>query len=129
MSDSEQTEQIQFVERVALMYERNGIPRIAGRILGWLLICDPPAQTAAELAAALHVSKGSISTMTRLLLSLGLIEHTSVRGDRRDYFHIPPHLGHGRVSPAGGKRPGRPEGCASGQPRPAGGHARPVWIF
>jgi hypothetical protein len=92
MSDGEHDRQMAFVERVALMYERNGLPRISGRILGWLLICDPPAQTAGELAAALDVSKGSISTMTRMLITLGLIEHTSKRGDRRDYFHIPPHL-------------------------------------
>ncbi|HYF62461.1 MAG TPA: MarR family transcriptional regulator, partial [Herpetosiphonaceae bacterium] len=92
MSDGEHHEQMEFVERVALTYERSGLPRIAGRILGWLLICDPPAQTAGELAAALGASKGSISTMTRMLVSMGLIEHTSKRGDRRDYFHIPAHL-------------------------------------
>jgi DNA-binding transcriptional regulator GbsR (MarR family) len=92
MSDGEHDRQMQFVERVALTYERSGLPRIAGRILGWLLICDPPAQTAGELAAALDVSKGSISTMTRMLITMGLIEHTSRRGDRRDYFHIPAQL-------------------------------------
>lgn len=92
MSDDDLHEQMEFVERVALTYERGGLPRIAGRILGWLLICDPPAQTAGELGAALGASKGSISTMTRMLVSMGLIEHTSKRGDRRDYFHIPPHL-------------------------------------
>jgi DNA-binding transcriptional regulator GbsR (MarR family) len=90
MSEPGQDATHEFVERVALLYEQSGLPRIAGRILGWLLICDPPLQSATELAAAVGASKGSVSTMTRMLLNMGLISAASKRGDRRDYFHIPP---------------------------------------
>ncbi|MBP8250919.1 MAG: MarR family transcriptional regulator [Herpetosiphon sp.] len=75
-----------YVERVAFLYEAAGMPRMAGRILGWLLICDPPAQNAADLAHVLQASKGSISSMTRLLLQFRLIDRVSIPGDRRDYF-------------------------------------------
>ena len=92
MNDQEKAEQLQFVEGVAQMYEVVGLPRIAGRILGWLLICDPPTQTASELATALGASKGSISSMTRLLMQFSLIERTSLPGDRRDYFYIRPEM-------------------------------------
>jgi DNA-binding transcriptional regulator GbsR (MarR family) len=81
----------QFVENVGLAYERAGLPRMAGRILGWLLVCDPPQQSAADLAAGLAASKGSISAMTRMLIQVGLIERTSLPGARRDYFHIRPN--------------------------------------
>jgi DNA-binding transcriptional regulator GbsR (MarR family) len=63
---------------------------MAGRILGWLLICNPPHQSADELAEALRASKGSISTMTRLLMQLDLVEKIGFPGERRDYFRMKP---------------------------------------
>jgi len=76
------------VEDVGLLLEAEGIPRMAGRILGWLLICNPPHQTIDEMAAALQASKGSISTMTRYLIQLGLVERVGLPGQRRDYFRF-----------------------------------------
>lgn len=73
------------------MFELVGFPRMSGRIFGWLLISDPPQQSTGELAAGLQASKGSISTMTRLLIQIGLIERVSLPGERRDYFQIKPH--------------------------------------
>lgn len=81
-----------FVEEVGLFFEQWGGPRMAGRILGWLLICDPPYQSMGEVADALMASKGSISTMTRLLIQLGLIERTARPGQRRDYVQIRPGI-------------------------------------
>jgi DNA-binding transcriptional regulator GbsR (MarR family) len=80
----------QFVEEFALAYEAAGIPRTAGRILGWLMVCDPPEQTASQLVEALGSSKASISTMTRLLMQMHLIERVPRRGSRQDYFRIRP---------------------------------------
>ncbi|NQT48575.1 MAG: MarR family transcriptional regulator [Chloroflexi bacterium] len=77
-----------FVEDVGLFFEEDGLPRMAGRVLGWLLICDPPYQSLGDLAEALTASKGSISTMTRLLVRVYLIERTSIPGMRRDSFRI-----------------------------------------
>jgi len=88
--EEERSKQQRFVEEVGLFFEQRGLPRMAGRILGWLLICDPPHQTASELADALLASKGSISSMTRMLIRLGIIERTVLPGQRRDYFLIKP---------------------------------------
>ena len=38
-----------YIEDVALYWEQHGLPRIAGRIIGLLLVCDPPHRSAAEL--------------------------------------------------------------------------------
>jgi DNA-binding transcriptional regulator GbsR (MarR family) len=73
------------------MFETVGFPRMAGRIFGWLLISDPPQQSSQELAEVLQASKGSLSTMTRLLIQIGLIERVSLPGQRRDYFQIKPN--------------------------------------
>jgi len=77
-----------FVEQVALLMEGDGLPRMAGRIYGWLLICDPPHQSATDLARVLQASKGSISTMTALLIRAGLVERFARPGDRRDYYRL-----------------------------------------
>jgi DNA-binding transcriptional regulator GbsR (MarR family) len=76
----------QFAEDLALWFEQAGMPRMAGRVLGWLLVCDPAAQTAEDLATALAASRGSISTSTRLLADTGLVERVAVPGHRRLHY-------------------------------------------
>lgn len=83
-------EEKHFVEDVGLYFEQAGHPRMAGRILGCLLISDPPHASPTQLAEMLHASKGSLSTMTRLLLQMGLIERVAVPDERRDYFRLKP---------------------------------------
>jgi DNA-binding transcriptional regulator GbsR (MarR family) len=80
-----------FVERMGLYTEAEGLPRIAGRIFGFLLV-QPAACSLEDLASALGVSKASISTDTRRLEQLGLLERTSRPGDRRDYYIISQHV-------------------------------------
>jgi DNA-binding transcriptional regulator GbsR (MarR family) len=81
-------EEKNFVEEVGIVFEQTGLPRMAGRIFGWLLISDPPYQSSAELAEVLMASKGSISTTTRFLIQLGLIERFVIPGVRHDYFRL-----------------------------------------
>ena len=78
----------QFVEDMGLVYEEDGFPRMAGRVAGWLLVCDPPHQTAAELAEALGASGGSISTATRLLIQCGCVERIAVPGQRGAAYRL-----------------------------------------
>jgi hypothetical protein len=80
----------QFAEEVGRVFEQLGVPRMAGRILGWLLICDPPRQSSADLGRALGASKGAISTATRILESWGLLRRIAVPGERGDFFEMSP---------------------------------------
>lgn len=77
-----------FVEEVALFFEQAGMPRIAGRILGYLLVCEPPYRSAAELADELGVSRGSVSTMSRMLREAGLVAPAPLPGERATYLQI-----------------------------------------
>ena len=88
MDDERQAEKQHFVEEVGIVFEQTGLPRMAGRIFGWLLISDPPHQSTEQLAEALIASKGSISAMTRLLIQTGLIERLSLPGVRHGYFRL-----------------------------------------
>ncbi len=80
----------EWVEQVSILLERDGLPRMAGRIFGWLLVCDPPEQSMEELAAAVQGSKASMSTMTRLLVAAALVEKVRPPGARHDAFRIRP---------------------------------------
>ncbi len=79
-----------FIEEMGQFLGASGMTPMAGRMWGWLLICDPPEQTASDLAEALHASRGAISGTARLLASAGMIRRTHRRGDRREYFLAPP---------------------------------------
>jgi DNA-binding transcriptional regulator GbsR (MarR family) len=81
--------QAAFVESVGQLMARGGMPRMAGRMWGWLLICQPPEQTAGQLAEDLQASRGSISGTARLLETAGLIRRSTRRGDRREYYSVP----------------------------------------
>ena len=90
MNNESQLEKQQFVEHVGIVFEQTGLPRMSGRIFGCLLIADPPHQSTSQLTEALMASKGSISTSTRFLIRLGLIERHSLLGVRHDYFRLRP---------------------------------------
>jgi DNA-binding MarR family transcriptional regulator len=83
---------LDFVERIGLDWESEGLPRIAGRILGLLLV-TPGACSLDDLADSLGVSKASVSTDARRLEQLGFLERASFAGDRRDYYRVAPDLG------------------------------------
>jgi len=79
-----------FAEEFSIMAERSGMPRMVARLLGWLLICDPPAQSSAEIARALGVSRASVSIATRLLEAGGLVQRSMVPGSRTYRFAVEP---------------------------------------
>jgi DNA-binding transcriptional regulator GbsR (MarR family) len=79
-----------FVEEMGSFLAGLGMTPMAGRMWGWLLICDPPEQTAAQVADALQASRGAISGTARILANAGLIRRSTRRGDRREYFSAPP---------------------------------------
>ncbi len=77
----------QFVERMALICEKEGMPRIAGRIFGFLLATDQ-TYSLDELGERLQASKASVSTNARMLEQFGMIQRVSVLGDRRDFYRV-----------------------------------------
>lgn len=75
------------IESLALRFEEDGLPRIAGRILGCLLF-SAEARSLDELVETLGVSKASISMNARLLERAGAILRASHPGDRRDFYRV-----------------------------------------
>ena len=75
-----------FAEEFGVLGESMGMPRMVGRLWGWLLICDPPQQSSADIAQGLGVSRASVSIATRLLVAAGFIRRSTVLGGRGHYF-------------------------------------------
>ena len=63
----------EFIEKFGMVAEQDGFPRIAGRMMGFLLLNEGP-YTLDELAEELQISKTSASTNARLLEGHGVIE-------------------------------------------------------
>jgi DNA-binding transcriptional regulator GbsR (MarR family) len=74
-----------FTDRVASLFEHDGLPPIAGRIFALLLLSEQ-ARSLDQLSDELGVSKASASTNARLLARFGLIEPVRRPGSRRDYY-------------------------------------------
>jgi DNA-binding transcriptional regulator GbsR (MarR family) len=81
-------EEKHFIEDISLYFEQMGLPRMAGRILGVLLISNPPEQSMTDLCEVLQASKSSISTNTRLLDEMGLVERVPSPMPRQVYFRF-----------------------------------------
>ena len=77
----------QFVERMGVICEKEGIARSAGRIFGLLLVSGR-AFSLDELAEKLQASKAGVSTNCRMLEQFGMIERVSSLGDRRDFYRV-----------------------------------------
>jgi DNA-binding transcriptional regulator GbsR (MarR family) len=90
MKYSQPFEETHFIEEIGLFFEKLGMPRMAGRILGVLLISDPPAQSITDIGQKLRASKSSISIMARLLAENGLIERVASSVPRRDFYRFKP---------------------------------------
>jgi len=75
-----------FVEESAVLLTGMGLPPAYAKILAWLLICDPPCQTATDIARELHLSKGSVSAGIRVLERIGLARRVPAPSGRRGAF-------------------------------------------
>lgn len=78
-----------FVERLGLQVEREGLSRSAGRIGGYLML-QGEARSLDEIAEALQLSRASVSTNARFLERTGVVERVGFPGDRRDYYRAVP---------------------------------------
>lgn len=76
-----------FIETMGRHFEEEGIPRIAGRLFGLLMVNEAPCSLD-DMAERLQVSKGSVSSNSRMLEQWGVVERVTRPGDRRDYYHL-----------------------------------------
>lgn len=74
-----------YAEEVGVALTQMGTTPSFGTLLGWLLICEPRAQTTAQLCEAVGLSKASVSTGMRALESSGLVRRVPTDGRGHAY--------------------------------------------
>src|SRR3954467_13520718 len=90
-----------FVDEVGRHYQRHyAVPPMVGREVGYLLICEPSDQTAAEIAEALEASRSRVGTAVSMLETWGGIRRTRLRGERADRVGFSPVATQALESPA-----------------------------
>jgi DNA-binding MarR family transcriptional regulator len=84
-------EELIYADHAGRFYAReHGFPPMAGRLLGYLMICSPPQQSIDELADALMASRSAITGAAKLLETYGLAIRTRRTGERVD--RVSPNL-------------------------------------
>jgi len=79
---------LEWVEQVAMYLARDGVPPIAGRVLGWLMVCDPPEQSAGQISIAIGASRASLTSNLRVLSSMGFLASRTRPGERTIYYRM-----------------------------------------
>jgi DNA-binding MarR family transcriptional regulator len=78
-----------YADRIGRVWaKRYRVPPITGRAIGYLLVCDPPAQSINELAEALQASRSAIAGSVKDLEVLGLLRRRRAPGERVDRVWI-----------------------------------------
>ena len=81
---------ITFVERLGAMGDVMGLSRTVIRLLGWLVVCDPPYQSAPQLQVGLRLSAGTVSSAMNTLVRDGLVQRVTLPADRHHYYKVEP---------------------------------------
>jgi DNA-binding transcriptional regulator GbsR (MarR family) len=82
-------EEITFADHVGRFYaSRFGYPPMVGRVLGYLLVCDPLDQTIAELSDALLASRSAITGALNVLERIHAVQRSRRAGERSDRVRL-----------------------------------------
>lgn len=78
-------EQLRFCDDLSRFFVREmAFPPVAGRVLAYLAVCNPAAQTINDLADALLASRSAITQAVVLLEGRNMARRTRARGERVD---------------------------------------------
>jgi len=81
--------ELTFADHMGRFYARRyGFPPMVGRLLGYLSVCDPPAQSINELSDALLASRSAIAGAVKTVEAMRVVRRTRVAGERMDRVQV-----------------------------------------
>ena len=83
---NEQT--LAFIEQMELFGYDTGMPRSLARVIGFLLVCEPAAQSAKDIQDTLNLSAGAVSNTLAALRASGMVRPVSVPGVRSMLYEM-----------------------------------------
>lgn len=81
-----------FVEESGIFFENLGMTRMAGRIIGYLMVTDKEMVSFDELTQVLKASKSSISTSVKLCVNVHFVKPVTIPGERKTYYMLEPEI-------------------------------------
>jgi hypothetical protein len=82
-------EAITFADHMGRFYARRyAFPPMVGRVLGYLLVCEPRDQSIAELSEALLASRSAVTGALEVLERLHAIQRSRAAGERMDRVRV-----------------------------------------
>ena len=82
-------EEITFADHVGRFYaHRYGFPPMVGRVLGYLMVCQPAEQSIAELSEALLASRSAVTGALATLERLHAVQRSRAAGERMDRVRL-----------------------------------------
>ena len=76
------------IERFGHLLKNMGGSGAMGKILGYLILSDPPHRSFEEIQKDVKLSKGSVSNTLKIMEMQGIVEYFTVQGDRKRYFKL-----------------------------------------
>ncbi len=84
--------QLIFADHVGRFYARQyAFPPMAGRLLGYLFVCEPAQQSIDELSESLLASRSAVTGAVKLLEGYHIARRTRVAGERVDRVSLDPN--------------------------------------
>jgi hypothetical protein len=81
--------ELTFADHAGRLYARRyAFPPMVGRLLGYLMICEPREQSIGELAGALLASRSAITGAVKFLEVMHLVRRSRAAGERMDRVSI-----------------------------------------
>ncbi len=78
----------ELVEKIGVIIEKAGFQPAVGRVLGCLMVSDPPQKTFDEIQEYLGISKSAVSNALGILMAREIVDYLTIPGDRRRYFRL-----------------------------------------
>jgi DNA-binding MarR family transcriptional regulator len=80
-----------FCDHLGRFYsERYGLPPVAGRLIGYLYVCEPAQQSINEISDFLLTSRSAVNNAVKMLETQKLVHRTRPAGTRADLIGLNP---------------------------------------
>lgn len=79
-----------YVERVGVAFGSDSLTHAAGRLVGWLLVCEPYAQSIEQFALSLGNNRSEVSATASELVRAGYIVTLDPPHSREPIYHLHP---------------------------------------
>lgn len=70
------------------LFQQQGWPRLTGRVIGELLLAEPPYLSSAELCERIGCSKSHLSAAIQHIDAMGMLERFGMPGSRKDHYRL-----------------------------------------